>query len=411
MKKFSKFLVCATVAVSMIISLYGCDAIFLSQSSDNSSESDSSGSSASAGNNTFEQKITGTLNVTVHEAGADAIGSTDLTDTLDRIRPSVVEVYATVTNGTSCGSGVIFDIEDADQNGTKDYAYIVTCHHVIDGSTCVTVKTIYGKEYEAYLIGSDPNSDIGVICIKATDDNNLDNLTYATWCKDSDNLKIGTDVVAIGNPLGYLGGTVTKGIISAINRDVSVEGKEMNLIQTDAAINGGNSGGGLFTTTGYLVGIVNAGYDSSDAQGLSFAIPANDVKEIKTKLLNTYGGTYDYGYVEGNYKLGADFSLVQYGFRDYGVAVSDIDEYGAFYRAGLRVYDIIETISINDKSISITDISSYSVTNLENFLSGITCSVGDEMTVKYLKRSSSGSYSESTIKFDIPQYVYGYSGS
>ena len=114
---------------------------------------------------------------------------------------------------------------------------------------------------------------------------------------ESDKLLIGSDVLAIGNPLGYLGGTVTKGIVSALNRDVTVEERKMTLIQTDAAINGGNSGGGLFDAqTGALIGIVNAGYKSSAAQGLSFAIPCGTVKAVMDKLL-------DKGYVEDHSAL------------------------------------------------------------------------------------------------------------
>ncbi len=139
---------------------------------------------------------------------------------------------------TGAGSGVIID-----QKG-----YILTNQHVIDGASTIVVGLRNGDSYPAVLIGSDHKTDIALLKIEA------DNLTTAVF-GDSSTLVVGEIAIAIGNPLGQLGGTVTDGIISALDRELSFDGKTMNLLQTNAAINPGNSGGGLFNIYGELIGI------------------------------------------------------------------------------------------------------------------------------------------------------------
>jgi Trypsin-like serine proteases, typically periplasmic, contain C-terminal PDZ domain len=178
------------------------------------------------------------------------------------------------------GSGIIL---------TSD-GYIVTCKHVVDGAETIKVILNDDSEHEAKLIGSDTRSDLAVLKIDMT------GLSPATL-GDSDMLTVGEDVIAIGNPLGELRGTATSGIISALSREVTVENTKMKLIQTDAAISPGNSGGGLFNASGSLVGIVNAKASSSDSEGLGFAIPVSSVKTIISNLI-------DHGYVLGRAYLG-----------------------------------------------------------------------------------------------------------
>jgi serine protease Do len=190
---------------------------------------------------------------------------------------SVVEIYTeTVVNDgrfgqyvtEGAGSGVIFSSD----------GYIVTNNHVIDGAQKITVRLRNGDEYEATLIGSDSKTDLAVLKIKET---GLQSVVFG----DSDKLVVGELVVAIGNPLGKLGGTVTEGIISALSREVSVDGKMMNLLQISAAVNPGNSGGGLFNSYGELIGIVNAKSSGSGIEGLGFAIPVNIVKAVIEDLI------------------------------------------------------------------------------------------------------------------------------
>jgi serine protease Do len=154
-----------------------------------------------------------------------------------------------VTNGA--GSGVIV---------TQD-GYIVTNNHVIDGASKISVRLKNGTTYTASLIGSDSKTDVALLKIGATG-------LKPVVLGNSESLKVGDTAIAIGNPLGQLGGTVTEGIISALDRELVIKGKKMSLLQTDAAINPGNSGGGLFNNKGELIGIVVAKSSGSDVEAL-----------------------------------------------------------------------------------------------------------------------------------------------
>jgi len=216
------------------------------------------------------------------------------------VKNSVVEIvteftvqsgwYQYVTQGA--GSGVIISTD----------GYIITNTHVIaDESTGVpskqiTVRLADGTEYPAKTIGYDNDSDISIIKIEAT------NLT-AAQCGNSDNLTVGEELVIVGNPLGELGGTVTNGIVSATEREIQVNSVTMSLIQTNAAVNPGNSGGGMFNMKGQLVGIVNAKSSGSNIEGLGFAIPINDALEVSKQLL-------EFGYVRGKVMIGVSFEQV-----------------------------------------------------------------------------------------------------
>lgn len=187
-----------------------------------------------------------------------------------------------VTEGA--GSGVIM---------TAD-GYIMTNNHVIDGASKITVTTTDDKEYEAKLVGTDSITDIAVLKISAK------GLTPATY-GNSDQLAVGDMAVAIGNPLGELGGTVSAGIISALDRELAIDGKTMNLLQTDASINPGNSGGGLFNGDGQLIGIVVAKSSGSNVEGLGFAIPINKAADVAQQLM-------DKGYVSDQPSTGMSYA-------------------------------------------------------------------------------------------------------
>lgn len=183
-----------------------------------------------------------------------------------------------VTQGA--GSGVIFQA-----NG-----YIMTNNHVIENARKITVTLKNGKAYEAQLVGTDEQTDVAVIRIKAS------GLTAAN-IGNSDELVFGDLAVAIGNPLGELGGTATVGIISALDREVTIDNKTMSLLQTDASINPGNSGGGLFNQYGELVGLVVAKSSGSNVEGIGFAIPINRAFSVANELI-------EYGYVQGRVQMG-----------------------------------------------------------------------------------------------------------
>ncbi len=208
---------------------------------------------------------------------------------------------------SGAGSGVII----------SDTGYIITNHHVISGATKITVTLTDGNEYSAKLIGSDTMADIAVIKIESENA-----LPYAK-IGDSSKLVVGEEVIAIGNPLGSLGGSVTNGIISALDREITVEGQKMRLLQTNAAINPGNSGGGLFNLKGELIAVVNAKSSGTGIEGLGFAIPINYAYSIAKELLEN-------GYVSGRPALGITYidinnymDMMRYGVMSYGVYIYD----------------------------------------------------------------------------------------
>ena len=196
--------------------------------------------------------------------------ATSSTAVVNEIVNACVSVTATSNRVASAGSGVLF-AEDT----TLGLSYIVTCYHVVDGTNTFTVTTDDGTDYAAKFVGGYEDEDLAVLSIKKT------GLKYATLYEDTDTLLRGMDVICIGNPLGTLPNSVSKGIISYVNRVIAQNSyTDRTLIQTDVAINSGNSGGGLFSSSGALIGIVSNKYSSSSIDNLGFAIPGNTVKDL-----------------------------------------------------------------------------------------------------------------------------------
>lgn len=258
---------------------------------------------------------------------------------------------------TGAGSGVILT-----QSG-----YIITNNHVVEGADSINVRLRNGEEYEAKLIGTDSKSDIAVIKIDA------ENLTAAV-VGDSSLLQVGELAVAIGNPLGELGGTVTDGIISALDREITIDGVNMTLLQTNAAINPGNSGGGLFNGRGELIGIVNAKSSGTDIEGLGFAIPINDAMSVFDDLI-------EYGYVRGRVDVGMEMleisdtaTAYMYRVSQLGVYVYSVESGSYAQSAGLKAGDYI--LSVDGKEIS----------SLADFNSAIDAhSVGEQVEISVLR--------------------------
>lgn len=229
------------------------------------------------------------------------------------------------TTAAASGSGFIISAD----------GYILTNYHVIEDASSITVTDYDGKTYKAELIGSDSSNDMAVLKIDA------DGLTPVVL-GSSDDLKVGDEVVAIGNPLGELTFSLTQGVVSALDREVTTENTTMNLIQTDCAINSGNSGGALFNMYGEVVGITNAKYSSSSANeaeidNIGFAIPMDSVKDIVTSII-------DKGYVTKPY-IGVSVGDVSDDATEYGVpsgaAVKDVTEGSPAEKAGLKSGDVI----------------------------------------------------------------------
>ena len=259
------------------------------------------------------------------------------------VSPSVVAITTEQMSGSQtwfggyyvqsgAGSGVIIS-----QDG-----YILTCALVVDGATSVKVQLQNGETYDATIVGSDATSDIAVLKIEAT------GLTPAV-IGDSSALAVGETVVAVGNPLGTLSNTVTDGIISALNREVTVEDNDMTLLQTNASISPGNSGGGLFNANGELIGVVNAKSSYSEAEGIGFAIPIDSAMEIAQQLIENGAvirpalGVKILDVMDAN-------TASQLGVSATGVYVVEVTAGGGAEAAGVQAGDRI--IAVDDTAVS-----------------------------------------------------------
>ena len=255
---------------------------------------------------------------------------------------TTVNIFGQTTTSAASGSGFVL---------TQD-GYIVTNYHVIeeavnDSSVTIEVSFSNGDKYTAKLVGGEKDNDVAVLKIEAA---GLQPVTLG----DSDQLVVGESVYAIGNPLGELTYTLTDGIVSALDRLITTSSKNangqtetttLNVLQTNCAINPGNSGGPLFDSYGNVVGIVSAKYTEStsgvSAEGLGFALPINDVKEIISDLI-------EHGYVTGKPYLGVQVNVVDESVQRYGIPAGAVVEYVAegscAQKAGLQVNDIITAI-------------------------------------------------------------------
>ncbi len=245
---------------------------------------------------------------------------------VNKVSPSVVGVACQLSNGTSYGTGFII---------SKD-GYIVTNYHVIEGARSINVTFSVSddtQDYSAELVGGDEQTDIAVLKIDKTD------LTAVELGKSGE-LVVGELAITIGNPLGSeLSGTVTAGIISALNRTLTVEDRKMTLIQTDASINSGNSGGPLINSYGQVVGITSAKISGTNTDNLGFAIPIDEALPIVSDLI-------EYGYVKGRPvvgMVGEDISEIYSQYYDIprGFIVRDITDGGPADKAGVKVGDIV----------------------------------------------------------------------
>ena len=266
--------------------------------------------------------------------------------------PSVVSISTPYSTGT----GVIL----------SESGYIVTNSHVVSGSTEISVLLTDDRSFAAELVGDDAVSDLAVLKIDAED------LIPAEF-GNSDVLRVGDPVAAIGDPLGLeLRGTFTDGIISAISRDVTVNGRTMTLLQTNAALNSGNSGGPLVNCHGQVIGIntlkISAFTDDAGVEGLGFAIPSTTVKEIVEQLIYQ-------GYVSGRPTIGlvgepiSRFDQYYYGL-PAGLYITAVDSDSHAFQTGIETGDIL--ISVNGKRIT-------SQTELENLIYGMQ--IGDAVDV------------------------------
>lgn len=274
----------------------------------------------------------------------------------EKVIPSVVSITCNTYSGTSTGTGVVM---------TRS-GYLITNAHVVDNAQSIEVLLTDGRTMDASVVGSDSVSDLAVLFIQA------DNLTSAEFGSSSA-LRVGDAVVAIGDPLGIaLRGTMTDGIISAINRDLTTGGRTMSLIQTTAALNSGNSGGPLVNCYGQVIGIntMKIGDYASTAgvEGLGFAIPMSTVKDVVEQLIH-------YGYVAGRPTLGLEGQMVSTFYQMYyrlpaGMMLTSVDTESDAYQKGLMEGDIL--LQANGQQITATTVLDEVVNS---------CQVGDVVNI------------------------------
>jgi len=315
-----------------------------------------------------------------HQGAGASLSTSEI---VEKAADSVVEITTeAVVTGTfsqqyiqeGAGSGVIISTD----------GYIITNYHVIEGASQISVTMRNQTEQtSARLIGAYEEGDLALI--KIDTDTELKAATFG----NSDKLNVGDYAVAIGNPLGQLGGTVTDGIISALDREVTIDGETMNLLQTNAEISPGNSGGGLFNGAGELIGVVNAKSSTEAAEGLGFAIPVNDVQDVLADLK-------EYGYVTGQVYLGMSLIDISstaeawmYGVSQSGVYVASVDNGSNAAEAGFYGGDIIT--EVNGTEVKTTAEVDAIIDKL---------SVGDEVTFKVSRNGQKG-----TLKMKLQEYT------
>lgn len=322
-----------------------------------------------------------TMNLQAAPKGIDNIpqnGGMSLQDIYTQNTPSVVSITCQSSHSASSGTGVILSAD----------GYIVTNAHVVENSSAISVQLTDDRIFNARLVGCDDISDLAVLRIDCTD------LTPAQF-GDSSTLRVGDTVVAIGDPLGAaFRGTYTNGIVSAINRDVDMNGRTMTLIQTNAALNSGNSGGPLINCYGQVIGIntmkIGTFTDTAGVEGLGFAIPSTQVKEIVDQIISQ-------GYVSGRPTLGISGETLSTFYQHYyrmpaGLYITEVDPGSDAARKGIQEGDML--LYLGDTRITSMD-------DLKTAL--YDCQV-DEVVEVIVYHKGQQYRLELTLSEDVPNY-------
>ena len=345
-----------------------------------------------------------TPQITIDQSSSEP-AVTEIEQTVSNVYDSVVSIDVVTETTIGSGSGVLFSSDN-----DLGLSYIVTCFHVIEDAYSINVTLTDGTVYKASVVGGYKDQDLAVLSIEAT------NLNYVQFYGNSDNLKLGTQVICIGNPLGILPGSVSVGYLSYVNREVSVDDyNTMKLLQTDVAINSGNSGGALFNVSGALIGIVNAKYADSGIDGLGFAIPINTVYDVIYDLMSTakydvVSKTWDEGYVVGDWELGFDLADARYSI-GMGIGIQIVPYVSNVYSnetmsgaSSLQLKDIIGGVTIDYKDDSKTDIVVSDIASSSAILTTIydaNLSVGDSLVFTVTRNNIS-----LTVNVELVQYIY-----
>ena len=361
------------------------------------------------GNNTNKNKEEVELKYTeTATVKSDGVYITDVSEVVEKVMPSIVAITSKtrISSGqygpgffgydnsnryqTGAGSGIIVSKTDTE-------LLILTNNHVVDETESLSVKFINDKSYDATIKGKSSSKDIAIISIPISkiDNATLESIRIATL-GNSKNLKVGEGVIAIGNALGY-GQSVTTGVVSAVNREVSIEGLTTNMIQTDAAINGGNSGGALLNSKGEVIGINSAKYStnsylSSSIDGMGFAIPITDVDELIKQLMNGEATTEETrGYLGvGGYMITEDYAQA-YNAPE-GFYITTIVKNSGADKAGLSIGDII------------THIDGHTVKSFNTISDVLETKKAKEKVTLTVKYTSGREYKEKKVTITLSSY-------
>lgn len=334
-------------------------------------------------------------------AVSSTYAATDVSDIVDAVMPSIVAItnvsqteyqsfwgQPQTYKSTSCGSGIIVSQDD-------NYLYIATNNHVVEGESSLTVTFANDDTVSAEVKGTDPSTDLAVVKVdlSSISADTMNAIKVATL-GDSDNLKVGESSIAIGNALGY-GQSVTTGVISALNRQVSVSESSSNtnytaeLIQTDAAINPGNSGGALLNTAGEVIGINSVKYSDTSVEGIGYAIPMNTAKPIIEDLITKEKvDEADSAYL-GVAGVDVTNDVAQKYNMPTGVYVAQVVDGSAAAQAGIQQGDII------------TSFDGKEITSMEELKNTVEYYAAGTQVDVVIKRSSNGQYQEQTLSVTL----------
>lgn len=327
--------------------------------------------------------------------------ATDVSDIVDEVMPSIVAItnvsqteyqsfwgQSKTYESTSCGSGIIVSQD-------KEYLYVATNNHVVEGANSLTVTFANDDTVSAEIKGTDPSTDLAVVkvALSSIKDDTMSAIKVATL-GSSDTLKVGESCIAIGNALGY-GQSVTTGVISALNREVSVSDSSSStnytaeLIQTDAAINPGNSGGALLNTAGEVIGINSVKYSDTSVEGIGYAIPMDTAKPIIEELITKEKVDESDSAYLGIAGVDVTSDVAKTYNMPTGVYVAQVMEGAAAEQAGIQKGDIIT--KFDGKDVTSMEELSY---NMQYYAAGTTVDV-------VIERSSNGQYEEQTISVTL----------
>ncbi len=389
--KFFGKIVAAAATFGVVASLVftGSNMLIASQSSgsrdEGSSTVEGSSSSSIAQAETSDATDTGLV-----KSSSSSSVVLDVSDVVEKSMPSIVSVTSMyqaessyffgeeMGEATSCGSGFIVA-------RTNDMLYIVTNNHVIEDAVSVTVTFNNDTEVPVEVKGTDSSNDLAVLCV-SLDDIDSDTLSAIEVADlgESDNLKVGEAAIAIGNALGY-GQSVTTGVISALNREVTIDNVTNELLQTDAAINPGNSGGALLNQKGEVIGINSAKYSDTDVEGMGYAIPISTAIPIINELIEREEvSTEDAAYL-GVQGMDVSSEVAQMYNLPEGLYVSQVVTGSAADNAGIIEGDII--VSFDGKTI---DSMEALVDTMKYYASGTKVEI-------VVARADNGQYKEVTL--------------